>query len=50
MRRSFRDMQEQMREHSDAAHGQTQYNTNTASKKPANGKVGDYIDFEEVKD
>jgi hypothetical protein len=48
VKRSFRDMQEQMRQHTDPYHQQTQ--TNTPVQKPANGKSEDYIEFEEVKD
>ena len=40
-------MQEQMRQHSNPQEQQSQ---NTQPKKPGATKVGDYIDFEEVKD
>ncbi len=40
-------MQEQMRQHT---HPEEQPNQNPRSKKPGTTKVGDYIDFEEVKD
>jgi len=50
VKKSFRSMQEQMRQHSDP-HGQHQaQNSQPQHKKPGTNKVGDYIDFEEVKD
>jgi hypothetical protein len=47
VKRSFRNMQDQMRQHTDP---QGQPSQNPQQKKPSGGKVGDYIDFEEVKD
>ena len=43
VRRGFRDMQEQM-------NGQTPNQPNGATPKPEQKPVGDYIDFEEVKE
>jgi hypothetical protein len=48
VKRSFRDMQEQMQQHADPYYQQPQ--TNSPAEKPAKGKSGDYIEFEEVKD
>jgi hypothetical protein len=47
VKRSFRDMQEQMHQHADPYH---QRQNDTPTPKTASGKTGDYIDFEEVKD
>ena len=47
VKKGFRDMQEQMRQHSNP---QGQQSQDTQPKKPGATKVGDYIDFEEVKD
>ncbi len=43
-------MQEQMRQHSDPFGQQQPQNNQPQHKKPGTSKVGDYIDFEEVKD
>jgi hypothetical protein len=45
-------MQDQMRQHNDPNYSasQPQSGKSTKQKKPEAGKVGDYIDFEEVKD
>ena len=48
VKKSFRNMQDQMRQHTDS-YGQQQPQNNQ-QKKPGASKVGDYIDFEEVKD
>jgi hypothetical protein len=48
VKKSFRNMQDQMRQHTDP-YGQQQPQKNQ-QKKPGASKVGDYIDFEEVKD
>jgi hypothetical protein len=48
VKRSFRDMQEQMQQRTDQYYQQPQNNAST--QKAANGSKGDYIDFEEVKD
>jgi hypothetical protein len=48
VKKSFRNMQDQMRQHTDP-YGQQQPQNNQ-QKKPGVSKVGDYIDFEEVKD
>ena len=50
VKKSFRNMQEQMRQQTDS-HGQhhTQQ-SQPQHKKSGINKVGDYIDFEEVKD
>jgi hypothetical protein len=48
VKKSFRDMQEQMHHHTDPYYQQSQ--NNTSAQKSANGKTGDYIEFEEVKD
>ena len=48
VKKSFRNMQDQMRQHTDP-YGQQQPQNNP-QKKPGASKVGDYIDFEEVKD
>ena len=48
VKKSFRDMQEQMRQHTDPYNQQA--TKNTPSQKTATGKKEDYIDFEEVKD
>jgi hypothetical protein len=48
VKKSFRNMQDQMRQHTDP-YGQQQPQ-NSQQKKPAASKTGDYIDFEEVKD
>jgi hypothetical protein len=48
VKRSFRDMQEQMHQHTDPYYQQRQNDTPTP--KTASSKTGDYIDFEEVKD
>ena len=45
VKKSFRTMQEQMRQNTE-----TQGHPQNAQKKPGATKVGDYIDFEEVKD
>jgi hypothetical protein len=47
VKKGFRDMQEQMRQHTGP---QDQPPQNPRSAKPNTTKVGDYIDFEEVKD
>ena len=47
VKKSFRDMQEQMGRHTTAPEGPTQNQRSTNSNTT---KVGDYIDFEEVKD
>lgn len=47
VKRSFRNMQEQMRQHTDPQERPTE---TTKQKTPGGSKVGDYIDFEEVKD
>jgi hypothetical protein len=49
VKKSFRNMQDQMRQHTDP-YGQQQQPENNQQKKPGASKVGDYIDFEEVKD
>lgn len=45
-------MQEQMRQHADPNYSgtQSQASKTTQQNKPEAGKVGDYIDFEELKD
>jgi hypothetical protein len=48
VKKSFRNMQDQMRQHTDP-YGQQQPQNNQ-QKKPGANKTGDYIDFEEVKD
>ena len=48
VKRSFRDMQEQMQQRTDPYYQQPQNNAST--QKASNGNKGDYIDFEEVKD
>jgi hypothetical protein len=52
VKKSFRTMQDQMRQHGDPNYSasQPQSAKSTKQKKPEAGKVGDYIDFEEVKD
>ena len=45
VKRSFRSMQEQMRQNTEP-----QSQSESTQKKPGSTKVGDYIDFEEVKD
>ena len=47
VKRSFRDMHEQMRQHTDA---QTTAPKENVNKKPSGAKAGDYIDFEEIKE
>jgi hypothetical protein len=47
VKKSFRDMQDQMRQHSEP---RAQQPKNTQYKNSTAGKAGDYIDFEEVKD
>ena len=47
VKKGFRDMQEQMRQHTGP---QEQPAQNSQSAKSNTTKVGDYIDFEEVKD
>ena len=48
VKRSFRNMQEQMHQHTEGPARQTY--KDASQKKPAAGKKGDYIDFEEIKD
>ena len=43
-------MQEQMRQHTDTSGQHFSQNSQPQQKKPGTTKVGDYIDFEEVKD
>ena len=43
-------MQEQMRQHSDPFGQQQAQSSQPQNKKSGTSKVGDYIDFEEVKD
>ena len=47
VKKSFRDMQDQMRQHTGAPNTAPQ---ETPTKKTGTGKVGDYIDFEEIKE
>lgn len=47
VKKSFRNMQEQMRQHTDPQARQTE---TMRQKTPGSNKAGDYIDFEEVKD
>lgn len=47
VKKSFRNMQEQMRQHYEPQARQTE---TVKQKTPGGNKVGDYIDFEEVKD
>jgi hypothetical protein len=48
VKKSFRDMQEQMRQHTGAYDEQP--SKNYSAEKTDNNKAGDYIDYEEVKD
>ena len=50
VKKSFRSMQEQMRQNSDPFGQQQAQGNQSQNKKPGTSKVGDYIDFEEVKD
>ena len=50
VKKSFRNMQEQMRQHTDPPGQQQAQDNQPQHKKPGTNKVGDYIDFEEVKD
>ena len=50
VKKSFRNMQDQMRQHADPFGQQQAQNNHPQQKKPGTTKVGDYIDFEEVKD
>ena len=43
-------MQDQMRQHADPFGQQQAQGSHPQQKKPGPTKVGDYIDFEEVKD
>jgi hypothetical protein len=47
VKKSFRDMHEQMRQQTE---GQATQQKTQSPKNSSNSKVGDYIDFEEVKD
>ena len=47
VKKSFRNMQDQMRQHTGAQNTAPQ---ETPTKKTGTGKVGDYIDFEEIKE
>lgn len=48
VKKSFRNMQDQMRQHADDAPNTVP--NQPAPKKTGTGKVGDYIDFEEIKE
>jgi len=50
VKKSFKNMQDQMRQHSDPFGQRQSQNSQPENKKPGTSKVGDYIDFEEVKD
>ena len=50
VKKSFKSMQEQMRQHSDPFGQQQAQSSQPQNKKSGTSKVGDYIDFEEVKD
>ena len=50
VKKSFRNMQDQMQQHADPFGQRQAQNSQSQSKKPGKTKVGDYIDFEEVKD
>lgn len=43
-------MQDQMRQHAEPQGQRHAQNSQPQHKKPGTNKVGDYIDFEEVKD
>jgi len=47
VKRSFRDMHEQMRQHTST---QTTGTKESFNKKSSSTKAGDYIDFEEIKE
>ena len=50
VKKSFRNMQDQMRQHAEPQGQRQAQNSQPQHKKPGTNKVGDYIDFEEVKD
>ncbi len=50
VKKSFKNMQEQMRQHTDPLRQRQDQNSQPQHQKPGKTKVGDYIDFEEVKD
>lgn len=50
MKKSFREMNERMRQAGDAYNQQQGTHASQAQEKKDNSQVGDYIDFEEIKD
>jgi len=46
IKKGFREMHEKMNQHPGQQNGSSEQNSNDTTK----GKVGDYIDFEEIKD
>jgi len=50
VKKTFRNMQDQMRQHTDPFNQQNAQDSQPQHKKQGTNKVGDYIDFEEVKD